>query len=117
MPADRHIHVCARCSVEHNSPTAYPPPGWVWRGSRLYCDGCCSLVADPIDDAQPRDERDPDDLPAAVIMLASGALFNLTCPHADEIDIQDIAQALSRICRFLERYHELTAPAVQQEAA
>lgn len=53
MPASSHIHVCARCSVEHNSPTTYDPPGWIWRAGRLYCDGCASLVPDAIDDATP----------------------------------------------------------------
>lgn len=48
-----HIHVCARCSVEHNSATTYDPPGWIWRAGRLYCDGCASLVTDPIDDSVP----------------------------------------------------------------
>jgi len=101
MSSNGHIHVCARCSAEFNSPTAYPPPGWLWRGSQLYCDACAGLVADPIDDAQPPfAPDDPDDLPAAVIMVASGALMNLTCPNAEDIDIEDIAQALSRICRF-----------------
>lgn len=101
MPGNGHIHVCARCSAEFNTPNSYPPPGWVWRGSRLYCDGCCSRIDDPIDDAQPEiAPGDPDDLPAAVIMLSNGALFNLTCPDADDIDIHDIALSLSRICRF-----------------
>lgn len=48
-----HIHVCARCSVEHNSQTTYDPPGWIWRGGRLYCDSCASLIADPIDEVTP----------------------------------------------------------------
>lgn len=60
MPANGHIHVCARCSAEFNTPNSYPPPGWVWRGSRLYCDGCCSLVEDPIDDAAPARPVDAD---------------------------------------------------------
>ena len=53
MPVTGHIHVCAKCSVEHNSATTYDPPGWMWRGGRLYCDSCASLVADPIDEATP----------------------------------------------------------------
>lgn len=101
-PASNHIHVCARCSVEHVSATAYPPPGWVWRGSRLYCDGCCSLVSDPVDDAapsppEPRRERQPE---PAFFMLASGTVMNLCDPDPLEIRIADIALGLSRLCRF-----------------
>lgn len=97
-----HIHVCARCSSEFNGMHAYPPPGWVWRGSHLYCDGCSSLVADPIDDAAPA----PADAPAAQhfepapIMLSSGRVIDLTNPDPGSIRIEDIALALSRICRF-----------------
>ncbi len=53
MPGNIHIHVCARCSVEHNSQSTYDPAGWIWRGGRLYCDGCASLVTDAIDDTTP----------------------------------------------------------------
>lgn len=53
MSVNGHIHVCAHCSVEHNSLTTYDPPGWIWRGGRLYCDSCASLVTDPIDDSVP----------------------------------------------------------------
>lgn len=56
-----HIHVCARCSVEHNSATTYDPPGWIWRGGRLYCDSCASQVADPIDDRVPETAKPVED--------------------------------------------------------
>lgn len=102
MSANGHIHVCARCSAEFNTLTAYPPPGWVWRGSRIFCDGCCNSVADPIDDAQPMPASDAhsEKLPGAPIMLASGEVINLTLPDPELIRIEDIALALSRICRF-----------------
>lgn len=50
MTATGHIHVCARCSAEFNSATTYHPPGWIWRGGRLYCDSCACLVEDAVDD-------------------------------------------------------------------
>lgn len=53
MKTASHIHVCARCSVEHNSATPVDPPGWIWRGGRLYCDSCGCCTADPIDEAGP----------------------------------------------------------------
>lgn len=53
MPVNRHIHVCARCKVEHNSATTYDPPGWIWKSGRLYCDSCAGLVDDAIDEAGP----------------------------------------------------------------
>jgi len=101
MPGNGHIHVCARCSAEFNTPNSYPPPGWVWRGSHLYCDACCSLVDDPIDDAQPaqREEAAPPAEPA-LIMLASGKVIDLVAPDPALINIEDIALSLSRICRF-----------------
>lgn len=52
-----HIHVCARCSTEFNSATTYHPPGWIWRGGRLYCDSCACLVEDAIDDQAPAHEQ------------------------------------------------------------
>ena len=96
-----HIHVCARCSTEHNGLNAYPPPGWVWRGSRLYCDGCCSLVQDPIDEAAPAPQNvEGQEFEAAPIMLHGGKVIDLTHPDPGLIRIEDIAVALSRICRF-----------------
>ncbi|MCA0208152.1 MAG: hypothetical protein LCH74_03730 [Proteobacteria bacterium] len=61
MPNTCNIHVCARCSIEHNSATTYDPPGWIWRGGRLYCDGCASLVPDAIDDCVPAQAKECDD--------------------------------------------------------
>lgn len=59
-----HIHVCAKCMTEHNSPRTYDPPGWIWRSGRLYCDSCASTVTDDIDDAAPHGAAR--DLPAPV---------------------------------------------------
>ncbi len=95
-----HIHVCARCGVEHNTPTAYQPAGWVWRGSRLYCDGCCSLVEDPIDEAAPPPAAPETTFAPAPFMMASAKVIDLTNPEPGLIRIEDIALALSRICRF-----------------
>lgn len=98
MSGNGHIHVCARCSTEYNTATTYPPPGWVWRGSRLYCDGCCSCVADPIDDAAPVTE--PEKPRHTPYMVASGMIVDLTCPDPAKILIDDIALPLSRHCRL-----------------
>lgn len=56
MSGNGHIHaiyICARCFAECNGSATYHPPGWIWRGGRLYCDSCASLVDDPIDDHVP----------------------------------------------------------------
>src|SRR3546814_9135497 len=53
MPVNGHIHVCARCSIEHNSATPIDPPGWIWKAGRLYCDSCAGMIADAVDEAGP----------------------------------------------------------------
>lgn len=96
------IHVCAKCQIEYVGRDNYPPPGWVWRGSRLYCDGCCSLVADPVDDAAPAPAAiDAETLrPPAPFMVASAMIVDLLHPDPAQILIEDIALPLSRLCRF-----------------
>lgn len=42
------IHDCCRCGVTFNAPNAYPPPGWVWRGSQLFCDDCACATDAPL---------------------------------------------------------------------
>lgn len=101
MSGSHYLHVCARCHAEFHSPTAYPPPGWLWRGARLYCDGCACRVADPVDDAAPSGKSvEPTPYAPAPMMLASGKVIDLTAPDTALIAIDDIALALSRICRF-----------------
>lgn len=95
-----HIHVCARCQTEFTTTLSMPPPGWIWRGSRLYCDGCASVVTDPIDDAAPRPADAEPSFPPAPFMIASAKVIDLTNPAPGLIRIDDIALALSRICRF-----------------
>lgn len=99
MNSASHIHVCARCHVEHNALHTLPPPGWIWRGSRLYCDGCASLVDDPIDDAQPAADVEQK-LRHAPFMVASAMIVDLTHPDPAHILIEDIALPLSRHCRL-----------------
>ena len=82
MPVAGHIHVCARCSVEHNSATPIDPPGWIWKAGRLYCDCCAPIVADAVDEAGPH-----------------GAARNLPAPTRIGIDfaseyVRGIAKAL-----------------------
>lgn len=95
-----HIHVCARCQIEHNAPHSLPPAGWIWRGSHLYCDGCASLVEDPIEDAAPKAVDADTARRPAPFMVASAMIVDLTFPDPAHILIEDIALPLSRHCRL-----------------
>jgi hypothetical protein len=100
MTPNAHIHVCARCKIEHNGIEALPPPGWVWRGSRLHCDSCAGCVDDPVDDAAPRAVDADTARQSAPFMVASAMIVDLTFPDPAHILIEDIALPLSRHCRL-----------------